>query len=962
MDTLVEDVSLVMSALDSHGATGFVNANAVFERLESYNSSKCQGKELVNKVVTSFLIDLGLAPPVSDSPEVQIVDVVEPNGAAGPSSLNGASGSSTSTGADGPSSLPSSSVGALDSNATASSVPSHLKGPAAAGPSKALAIDSSVETWTLSPGLCQAFNEPYSPLVSYPSSPEEGKEEKTASNIVPTSLSNGSSTGAIPKVKQSVPTSSRTSPDLLNNSEAIETLRPNFLKKNSCEDLSASNVSVSSPSKRESDVLEPSESTISAKKLKSSPISPKMKTSPGRSLALNSAQGFLDQTMNVDNVGSIAAPNPERKTALKEPKAAAHVKTLSEMFPEADPQYLWDRAEQIENDDALGALIESMLSNDDYPRVFQSNKSFRNASAAAGSANGLFNGDSEFHEFSKPSTSTATVVKSEPSSSVPVVKSEPSSSAQVAKASSSNLSTEDNRAIASTSKASGFVNKPLTTVSSLSEAKRRMSLENSSASTSAVTETPAPAPPPREPWQDQHEIFLQIFPDADPSYLEEKARSLYDKEEDLKVCVANLLENRDYPSRKDWEWRQEQLALQKRYTEEFSIPNFLEIFPDPFTYFADEKRKCTNPNQASMFLRNKYRKLRVADIASTFSRHGYNLTLTCRSLDNWNGATLKGRRTQVEYDIKKSGGKGVDVPFLQEIAFIENEQKIVEFLEAKKKRREDAFNEAKAKGELLQCQCCYDDEVLLEDVRNCSEGHLFCVSCLQKSSEQRIGDGQTTFPCLEDCSAEFGLQMLQEILKPTIFSRLVQRKQAEEVKAAGIEDLVQCPFCDFCNIPPKDDKVFRCLNPDCMKESCRLCKEESHVPLRCEEVERKSEVEIRTYIENKMTEALVRTCWKCSRKFVKEDGCNKMTCTCGALMCYVCRQPVKDYSHFNGQGGDNFERCPLYSDHHALEVAEVKRMAALAKNEVLSRDPTLTLKHDPTKLLPVYPQRAQTRH
>jgi hypothetical protein len=22
------------------------------------------------------------------------------------------------------------------------------------------------------------------------------------------------------------------------------------------------------------------------------------------------------------------------------------------------------------------------------------------------------------------------------------------------------------------------------------------------------------------------------------------------------------------------------------------------------------------------------------------------------------------------------------------------------------------------------------------------------------------------------------------------------------------------------------------------------------------------------------------------------------------LMCYICRQPVKDYSHFNGQGGD----------------------------------------------------------
>lgn len=51
-----------------------------------------------------------------------------------------------------------------------------------------------------------------------------------------------------------------------------------------------------------------------------------------------------------------------------------------------------------------------------------------------------------------------------------------------------------------------------------------------------------------------------------------------------------------------------------------------------------------------------------------------------------------------------------------------------------------------------------------------------------------------------------------------------------------------------------------------------------------------------------------RSCWQCKRKFIKEAGCNKMTCTCGARMCYICRQPVTNYSHFNGQGGTEFHK------------------------------------------------------
>uniref|UniRef100_A0A1B6EU15 RING-type domain-containing protein n=1 Tax=Cuerna arida TaxID=1464854 RepID=A0A1B6EU15_9HEMI len=53
------------------------------------------------------------------------------------------------------------------------------------------------------------------------------------------------------------------------------------------------------------------------------------------------------------------------------------------------------------------------------------------------------------------------------------------------------------------------------------------------------------------------------------------------------------------------------------------------------------------------------------------------------------------------------------------------------------------------------------------------------------------------------------------------------------------------------------------------------------------------ESKARIFIEEKMTKALIRKCWKCRRRFIKDDGCNVMTCCCGAVTCYHCRHAIR---------------------------------------------------------------------
>ncbi|KAL0281339.1 UNVERIFIED_CONTAM: hypothetical protein PYX00_002353 [Menopon gallinae] len=444
--------------------------------------------------------------------------------------------------------------------------------------------------------------------------------------------------------------------------------------------------------------------------------------------------------------------------------------------------------------------------------------------------------------------------------------------------------------------------------------------------------------------------LIRLFPNTDPTFLRAECVKFEGSLEAMNEFVISKLEMNDMPSRTEYEKRLEMEELQNRYTKNFSIEDFLKVIPQPWEYFNNSNRNCKKYMLHSIaFLGTTFRKMSLGMIRAILIKNKCNLYRTYKQLSNIKLTRLRGAYYN---SYKYPRPTTIDIQFLQEVAFIKNEKKIKKFIEAREVERKCKLEEARRTGSLLECQCCFDSDVMVDDAIYCPRDHCFCKNCLVKLVEVEMGQGNYQFACLAGCGEKYTLSSLQHALPPKMFSKVVRLIQMEEIKAAGIEDLVQCPFCNYATIMPPEAKIVTCLNPECQKESCRLCKELSHIPLRCDEVEKSEEVKMRTYIENKMTEALIRRCYKCGKAFVKEEGCNKMECSCGAKMCYVCRKPVQNYSHFNAQGGTEYHKCPLYSTNDELHVDLVERVAEEAKAEVLRANPDKTLKYDPTMVLP----------
>lgn len=228
------------------------------------------------------------------------------------------------------------------------------------------------------------------------------------------------------------------------------------------------------------------------------------------------------------------------------------------------------------------------------------------------------------------------------------------------------------------------------------------------------------------------------------------------------------------------------------------------------------------------------------------------------------------------------------------------------------------------------CEICCEE---YEKGIVCDNNHEFCKKCVITYAKLAL-EKNGKVSCLKThCEAIFPNKKFHKTLQ-----KKLERKQLLSCLKEFNYDT--CNKCDYAlELPPanEDNKIFICYN--CNSSHCRLCKKSwfpdesniSHENKKC------SELEITP--EEKITEIITRKCPHCTVLLIKDGGCNKLTCNCGALICYVCRQNItkESYNHFCNCGENcSCGKCKIYDNTKEKDLLKVKAIDKNFKEDVLT--------------------------
>lgn len=159
----------------------------------------------------------------------------------------------------------------------------------------------------------------------------------------------------------------------------------------------------------------------------------------------------------------------------------------------------------------------------------------------------------------------------------------------------------------------------------------------------------------------------------------------------------------------------------------------------------------------------------------------------------------------------------------------------------------DLTSEHLEEGEGVECGCCFTtypfvslpgcpasrfiDSSLKGEMAQCTDTHLFCKGCVTSYTSTKLGEQNADLHCMDisGCKMAFPESELRRVLPAKLFDLYEQIRQRRDIELAELDGLEECPFCDYKVVVDVDfetDKLLRCQNEECLKVSCRKCKNE----------------------------------------------------------------------------------------------------------------------------------------
>ncbi|KAG8743746.1 hypothetical protein FRC10_011466 [Ceratobasidium sp. 414] len=396
---------------------------------------------------------------------------------------------------------------------------------------------------------------------------------------------------------------------------------------------------------------------------------------------------------------------------------------------------------------------------------------------------------------------------------------------------------------------------------------------------------------------------LGIIPNVDPEHLRALVLSYESQSEEV-----DLLENPDYP-------KVEPLKRKGGDDDDEDGPNKRP----KVDYLAKGRVAPTDISYMNYaidhLMRVDFPQIPKDYIKKVFFKHGTLYApayFTLRSdLETGNKFIVKKTANRSE----SSRGKRKALPENKEF---ERERKwLLQFLEDEqaKKAEEAELAECEQNGTGVECGCCFGDFPFSWMVQ-CPEAHLFCRECARRSAEECIGNRKTNLVCMDQsgCKLAFAESEIERFLPAKSLELWHRIKQEQDIEL---------------------DHLPKTCKGGLLRHVLGFSITLSVTP---SEVEEDKVLDGRHAVEEAMTKALMRNCPKCGQNFVKESGCNKMTCPkCRSLSCYVCRKVIKGYDHFDQTPQGAAQRAGQSSS----SKSKVKRAAEAAQEEYRRIHPEL---------------------